>query len=552
MKKKQKSGVETVRQRGGDCLESVRQRVKVVREEETGGVVEVMDLEKEQQKRVRDQRAVAEVRGREAETRLARDNWLEDKLTQAEVERKESVRLMEMLRSARVISEARSGEDKTKERERRSDGVKANKKQDVRKDARVPVEVVKVPDLQPPSRAPAPDRLENLTLRDDTIYIRNRAEAVMQKRDVDKLSRKVASLVEEASSHEKQHITQKPKSTQKLKPILITSRSSNFKNRDDVDGRKETNVKDSNVSLTSGTKTSKEKIQESKNGNHDDPDSMSVLSTILEVTENLSSSRHPGAVEASPFPQSELLSHRSARGGDKGGVAEMDLVAVRRLIDRVKRQGEQIKLTDAHYLNVSGTSVGRDNKAADDTNIGGKKYEVNQNFIEKVLNFSSSQSLTLSSDESSVFRPVKLPSPKTVPPSSDKMHPLHPEELPKKFFEKSILSPIPKTVGIEKIKGHDKVSMIKSVEIPKISQSLSHAKAFSERNQQLRYYILKLLQMKHDEVEDLSVTSTDNSTLEATRQSYFRMGVKPKSNKYDLSSSCDNMKISTNSSSSTN
>ena len=107
MKKKQKSGVETVRQRGGDCLESVRQRVRVVREEEAGGVMEVRDLEAEQRTRVRDQRAVAEVRGREAEERLARDNWLEERLSQAEVERKESVRLMEMLRSARVISQAR-------------------------------------------------------------------------------------------------------------------------------------------------------------------------------------------------------------------------------------------------------------------------------------------------------------------------------------------------------------------------------------------------------------------------------------------------------------
>ena len=44
MKKKQKSGVEIVRQRGGDCLESVRQRVKVVREAEAGSVMEVMDL----------------------------------------------------------------------------------------------------------------------------------------------------------------------------------------------------------------------------------------------------------------------------------------------------------------------------------------------------------------------------------------------------------------------------------------------------------------------------------------------------------------------------
>ena len=550
MKKKQKSGVEIVRQRGGDCLESVRQRVKVVREAEAGSVMEVMDLEKEQQKRVRDQRAVAEVRGREAETRLARDNWLEDKLTQAEVERKESVRLMEMLRSARVISEARSGEDKTKERPRRSDEITANKKQDVRKDPRVPVEVVKVQDLQPLS----PDRLENLTLRDDTMYIRNRAEAVMQKIDVDKLSRKVASLVEEDCSHKK-HTTQR--STEKHKPILIMSTSSNIKKRDNVDGRKETNPKDRIVpsTLPLVTKTSKEKIPESKNDIHDDPDSMSGLSTILEVTENMTSSRHPVAgEETSPFPQSELLSHRSARGGAKGGVAEMDLVAVRRLIDRVKRQGEQIKLTDAHYLNVSGTSVGPDNKDADDTNVGagGKKYEVNQNFIEQVLNFSSSQSLTLSSDESSVFRPVKLPSPKTVPSSSGKMAPLHPEEVPKKFFEKSILSPIPKTGSLEENQGHDKVSMFKSVEIPKISQSLSHAKAFSERNQQLRYYILKLLKMKHDEVEDLSVTSTDNSAHEASTRFYSRLGVKPKSNKHDFSSFCDKMKISTNSSSSTN
>ena len=40
MKKKQKSGVEIVRQKGGDCLESVRQRVRVVREADAGGVMD--------------------------------------------------------------------------------------------------------------------------------------------------------------------------------------------------------------------------------------------------------------------------------------------------------------------------------------------------------------------------------------------------------------------------------------------------------------------------------------------------------------------------------
>ena len=538
MKKKQRSGVEIVRQKGGDCLESVRQRVRVVREEDAGGVMEVMDLEAEQRTRVRDQRAVAEVRGREAEARLARDHWLEDKLTQAEVERKESVRLMEMLRSARVISEARSGEDKNEVVVRRSDGVTANKQHDVRKETRIPVEVEKVT-----NPTPSPNRLENLTLRDDTIYIRNRAEAVMQRRDVDTLSRKVASLVDEEGSQEKS-TTQ---TTQKLKPILITSKGSKNKNRNSAEGKKETSSKDSISPAQTIPSIAKETRIESKNEFHDDPESMSGLSTILEVTENMSSSRQPGVTEeASPFPQSELLSQRSAGAGSGGGGAEMDLVAVRRLIDRVKKQGEQIKLTDAHYLNVTGTSVGASNKAVDDTDAGGKKYEVNQDFIEKVLNFSSSQSLTLSSDESSVFRPVKLPSPKTV--QSSDMKPLQPQKLPKKFFEKSILSPIPKTESTEKNQGLEKVSMFKPVESPKISQSLSHSKAFSKRNEQLRYYILKLLQMKHDEVDDLSVTSTENSTHEVSKSFYSRLGDASKSSKYNFSSSCDNMKTSTNSS----
>ena len=543
MKKKQKSGVETVRQRGGDCLESVRQRVKVVREEEAGGVMEVRDLEAEQRTRVRDQRAVAEVRGHEAEARLARDNWLEEKLTQAEVERKESVRLMEMLRSARVISQVRSGEDKTDERSMRSDGVTnnkqhdvrtKNKQHDVRKEARLPVVI---------DKNPSPNRLENMTIRDDTIYIRNRAEAVMQKRDVDTLSRKVASLVEEEGSRES-HKPQ-PQTTQKLKPILITSKGRQNKDRNGAEVQKETSLRNSNE--PSKTKTSKEKRIEScqKNEFYDEPEpeSMSGLSTILEVTENISSSRYQGVKDASPFPQSELPSHRSAGGG-----AEMDLVAVRRLIDRVKRQGEQIKLTDAHYLNVSGTSVGRGNKAGDETDVSGKKYEVNQDFIEKVLNFSSSQSLTLSSDESSVFRPVQLPSPKTVQSSGD-MQQLQPQKLPKKFFEKSILSPIPKS---ENKYGPEKGSMFKPMENPVISQSLSHTKAFSKRNEQLRYYILKLLQMKHDEVEDLSVTSTDNSSHGLSKPFYSRLGEATKSSKYDFSSSCDNMKFSSNSSSNTN
>ena len=119
----------------------------------------------------------------------------------------------------------RGVEPSSEVRERRSDGVTANQHDDVRKETRIPVEVEKVT-----NPTPSPNRLENLTLRDDTIYIRNRAEAVMQRRDVDTLSRKVASLVDEEGSQEKS-TTQ---TTQRNKPILITSKGSKNKSRNDV------------------------------------------------------------------------------------------------------------------------------------------------------------------------------------------------------------------------------------------------------------------------------------------------------------------------------
>ena len=105
MRRRPKVGVQAVRQKGGDCLESVRQRVVVTREEEDGGGIHVFhDKEENEKARWIDRRHVAEVRGREAERKLVQDQWLEDKLAMAEMESKESVKLMEMLRTARVIN----------------------------------------------------------------------------------------------------------------------------------------------------------------------------------------------------------------------------------------------------------------------------------------------------------------------------------------------------------------------------------------------------------------------------------------------------------------
>ena len=105
-----KVGVEAVRQRGGDCLEAVRQRVRVVREDErveTGEEIEELNMRDQQERqRLQELRQVAQIRGEGAQRKVAQDRWLEDALLREEAERKEAVRLTEMLRTARLLSEA--------------------------------------------------------------------------------------------------------------------------------------------------------------------------------------------------------------------------------------------------------------------------------------------------------------------------------------------------------------------------------------------------------------------------------------------------------------
>lgn len=113
--RKVRVGVETVRQRGGDCLEHVKQRVRVIKETSAPVTVEYRDLQEEQRILMRDRQQVAAVRGKEAERRVEKEQWLEEKLAKELIERKESVKLMEMLRSARVISQTNRVQQETKD-----------------------------------------------------------------------------------------------------------------------------------------------------------------------------------------------------------------------------------------------------------------------------------------------------------------------------------------------------------------------------------------------------------------------------------------------------
>ena len=112
----------------------------------------------------------------------------------------------------------------------------------------------------------------------------------------------------------------------------------------------------------------------------------------------------------------------------------------------------------------------------EETNIR-DKYQVNQDFLKKVLDFSSSLS-TLSSDESS-FRPVALPLSKSKIQKKTKSVPAI---VPSFFQHSSKLSPI-----------------------------LKKSSKTEEDGSVLREYIVKLLQMKHEDIAELSVTSDDAS-----------------------------------------
>ena len=101
------SRVQAVRQRGGDCVGVVRGRVRVEKE---GRDIDrrmeddFQEWEEERSKGMADKRAVAEVRGKDAAAKLARSNWIQERIKKAEIERRESVRLMEMLRTAKMMT----------------------------------------------------------------------------------------------------------------------------------------------------------------------------------------------------------------------------------------------------------------------------------------------------------------------------------------------------------------------------------------------------------------------------------------------------------------
>jgi len=475
--KKVRVGVETVRQRGGDSLDHVKQRVRVTREDSAPVTVEYHDTQEEQRILMRDRQQVAAVRGKEAERKVEKEQWLEEKLAKEQIERKESVRLMEMLRSARVISQPN----------------------------RVQLDIK---DTSVGSFLPCSIQVPSSASSSCQSPVRSYG-AISPAQDIvdhDFSKRKQASLItSQPLIHKEVNSKPKPKS-------ILKSRPTN------------TNVPPEKINELKSLINSVKPLDDTE-----DVSSLSGLSTIQELTENVTTSESRVNTtrdtrvnlnltrdehlnfnrEVSPFPESEINTERS-----NIPQPSLDLPALRKLIDRVKLQGEKLQVTESHYLNVSGAGSSKNNKDVNDV-TDRKKYQVNQQFIQQVLDFSSASSAIMSSDESSSFRPVQLPLHKPENVAPKKVPSLKTKSSSPQFFQNSVLSPIPKSsFDIDKKNSNLSISNTSSfkafLQQKKATQLEKENMGIGE--EELRQYIVKLLQMKHEEIADLSVTTTSDSS----------------------------------------
>jgi len=104
---KPSSKVQVVRQKGGDCIQQVKSKVSVIKEESPAKVFENSYDEQSQQVKYNEERAIAEERGKKAKELLAKESWLQEKIKKTELERREGVKLMEMLRRTKQISRSK-------------------------------------------------------------------------------------------------------------------------------------------------------------------------------------------------------------------------------------------------------------------------------------------------------------------------------------------------------------------------------------------------------------------------------------------------------------
>merc|ERR1719318_731104 len=432
-----------------------------------------MDYQEWEEERIRgmeDKRAVAEVRRREAEVKLARDNWMQERLRKAEIERRESVKLMEMLRTAKMMRKPKI------------------------------TQVVEV-GAGAWSEADADKCMAN-TNDDVEDCPENRVEdhEVSRKRRIIKSSNRPSALAVE------DHPV--PASV----PGHCGERRGGEEDKVDSDGvvgmrRKE----DRTAELEREKKALEMRRREghrqlsklvSPLGQLDSTEEVSCLSTIMEESEMISPTmtdsvdlatgrgriRAEGSKESSVSPFMETNIERRK-------LVEKDLSSVKEVMARVKMQGKVLEKAETHFMTVEGSPGGQASKLP----VTAKPYKIDQQFVKRVLEFSSSSFLSSSSlSSSNSSKATKQPN--IVPtshPASLQPHKSHPKQ---------------------KYSSHHHKASHPPAKAPKPPKKASLPPPHTPQPH-LRYYIEKLLSLRQEDVQNLSVSSsTPDRQMESQRQ----------------------------------
>ena len=245
-------------------------------------------------------------------------------------------------------------------------------------------------------------------------------------------------------------------------------------------------------------------------GSLDGTEEVSQLSTIMEKSESSSQDRDSvdlvpvrgptpaedsAASSISPFPSSRIVSSR--RENNAGLVKEEkapSLDSVAALVSRIKRQREALESQEKPVAPPAGQvllpTIKRGSQPVP------QQYKLNTDFIKKVLEFSRSSDLASSSSGSVSEAQVRV---NIVLPGSSSSTFSEPSPILKPQQMNRV---IPSKANPRSNDRHSK---------KKPPQKQLEGDAEAEKQKKLRFYIEKLLKMKHEEIENLSSSSTNDS-----------------------------------------
>ena len=492
-----------VRGRGGEGVEMVRQRVTVTKEspcvqgEGLEAVLEQERWEEEKRKEFEDQLVLAEVRGMKAIEKQEKARFLQERTEKDGLELKKSVRLVEDLRAANVVKQKKplicnvqAIDDENKENQwrpfqqlgpvyRGGGGMDWDES---------PFHCCEV-SRQKPSK-------ETTT----STRVQNRPHAPLG------AIPPATVLTSDRAVFRPTSPTRFPAHPQSVPLLRPNQEQSRIKPRN-TDGQ---------VQRTGLFEKEKKRGEEElekllgRLGSLDSTEEVSQLSTIMEKSESSSQDRDSvdlvpvrgptpaedsAASSISPFPSSRIVSSR--RENNAGLVKEEkapSLDSVAALVSRIKRQREALESQEKPVAPPAGQvllpTIKRGSQPVP------QQYKLNTDFIKKVLEFSRSSDLASSSSGSVSEAQVRV---NIVLPGSSSSTFSEPSPILKPQQMNRV---IPSKANPRSNDRHSK---------KKPPQKQLEGDAEAEKQKKLRFYIEKLLKMKHEEVENLSSSSTNDS-----------------------------------------